>query len=105
MLNYRMIAVVALLLGGTMRPVLATDRSPGRWTEHGSFTQINVFCRQAWRCIPGVDVLHPSGTTVVTTPDEVTNGTCSADGGPADSCNTCVTGEPNTPCEYWLESR
>jgi hypothetical protein len=82
----------------------ADQHSPGQWVKQGDFAQMNVFCRQVWRCTPGVDVLHPGGTRIVTTPDEGTNGTCSADGGAADSCNICVTGPPSDPCEYWQEN-
>jgi hypothetical protein len=77
--------------------------SPGQWVQHGDFAQANVACIQVWRCTQGVDVLHPGGTRIVTTPDKSTIGTCSAGGGAADSCNACITGPPTDPCEYWQE--
>jgi hypothetical protein len=83
----------------------AEDRSPGTWITQGDFAQMNVFCRQVWRCVPGQDVLHQSGTRVATTPDEATNGTCSADGGPAGSCNVCLAAPPTVKCEYWIEKQ
>lgn len=67
----------------------------GTW-EAGSFTNLNAYCRQSWNCVrpPGY---YPPGCTV--TPTTYTNGTCSADGGPPDSCNSCVAGQPSQPCQ------
>lgn len=81
----------------------AQTHTPGTWIKRGAFSQANVACFQVWTCDSG-PVLHPPKTTVVTTPDKTTTGVCSADGGPKDSCNSCVTGRPSDKCEYWLEA-
>ena len=91
-----------LLLGAATMAACAPaqgdpKRSPsvGRW-KAGSFTHVNAVCRQSWVCErpPGI---YPAGCK--STPMQYTTGTCSADGGPIDSCNTCIAGDPKVACE------
>jgi hypothetical protein len=74
------------ILGGTVA---------GAW-DAGDFTFVNAFCRQGWTCDrpPGV---YPDGCASTAT--AYTSGTCSADGGPPDGCNSCIAPKPTQPCE------
>ena len=74
----------------------------GVWTTDDSFAQINVFCTRMYKCVPGVDVLHGSDTKIISTPPKIVQGVCSAGGGPADSCNDCLTNPPSDKCEWHL---
>jgi hypothetical protein len=80
------------------------EQHDGRW-ESANFAQINLACVQAWKCIPGVDVLHGDDTKVATTPATTTTGVCNVGGGPADTCNSCAASPPTDRCQYWLEKK
>jgi hypothetical protein len=84
--------------------LLSQDKKPGKWIK-GSFAQYNLWCTQAWQCVPGQDVLHGPNSRVVTTAADSTQGVCNAAGGPSDSCNVCSASPPKAQCQYWLERR
>lgn len=95
---------ILLVAAGAAFAQATGAKSPGKWVK-GSFAQVNVFCVQAYQCIPGKNILHGSDTVVKTTPNEGVQGVCNAGGGPADSCNVCASNPPAKPCEYWLENK
>lgn len=103
--RYRHALFLTLLVGSGVALAQATGaKKAGKWVK-GSFAQVNVFCVQAYQCIPGVNVLHGSDTVVMTTPNEGIKGVCNAGGGPTDSCNICASNPPSKRCEYWLEKK
>jgi hypothetical protein len=72
----------------------------GLWVAEDSFAQVNVFCLRTYRCVTGQDILHSADTVVKTTSPILQKGVCSAAGGPADSCNECLTNPPSEPCTW-----
>jgi hypothetical protein len=55
---------------------------------HGQSTMSDPSCKRVYN--------YPPGKRQV-------SGVCSAGGGPADSCNSCLTNPPSDPCEYHYE--
>lgn len=101
---YSLFPVLFVAGGVAFAQGTSPQKSPGKWVK-GSFAQINVYCVQAYQCIPGVNVLHGSDTIVKTTPNEGIRGVCNAGGGAVDSCNVCASNPPAKPCEYWTEKK
>jgi hypothetical protein len=95
---------LALALAASTYATEAQDKRPGKWVK-GSFAQYNLWCTQAWQCVPSQNVLHSPQTRVETTPADSTQGVCNAAGGPADSCNVCSASQPKSPCLYWTVPR
>jgi hypothetical protein len=83
--------------------VTAVKAEVGAWsTEDTIFTQVNVFCIRNYICGPAEDVLYSADQRIVSTSSKPVRGVCSADGGPADSCNVCLTNPPTEKCEWHL---
>jgi hypothetical protein len=93
----RHFGVLAAVLVALPFPAFAES---GVWVADEQFAQINVACKRLYRCTTGQDILHDSNTVVRVTPPESVWGVCSAGGGPADSCNECLTNPPTTLCEW-----
>jgi hypothetical protein len=72
----------------------------GQWIADSQFAQVNVACSRVYYCKPGQDILHSADTKVVTTPNKLVWGVCSAGDGPVDSCNVCLTTSPGEPCQW-----
>lgn len=102
-LRHALVFGLLVSLGSPYAEAVDTKET-GKWVK-GTFAQVNVFCIQAYQCIPGVNVLHSSDTVVRTTPNEGVKGVCNAGGGAAGSCNICASNPPTTACEYWLEKK
>lgn len=83
----------------------SASANEGVWVKAGPPAQINVFCTQVWHCRAKNDILHSADTLVIYSDNQITKGTCSAAGGPIDSCNECLAAEPAEPCTYRLEKR
>jgi hypothetical protein len=77
----------------------------GEWVPQESFAQVNIACTRVYFCQPMTDVLHSEDTKIMKTPNQLVWGICSADGGPVDSCNSCLTNSPTQSCEWHLEKR
>jgi hypothetical protein len=95
----RMLITVCVAAIGFPMAAFAED---GVWVPEDSFAQINAFCTRVYRCTPPQDILHGSDTKVVSTAPKLLTGVCSAGGGPADSCNECLTNPPTDKCEWHL---
>jgi hypothetical protein len=81
-----------------------TKADDGVWsTDDSTFAQANVFCTRTYVCVPAQDVVYGADKKIASTPPQLVRGVCSADGGPADSCNTCLTIPPTDKCEWHLE--
>jgi hypothetical protein len=74
----------------------------GKWYPEEQFAQVNVACVRVYVCRPGIDILHGSDTKLEVSAPERMWGVCSAGGGPADSCNHCLTNPPTKACEWKL---
>jgi hypothetical protein len=81
------------------------DKMTGVWQSDRNFVHNNLSCMQSWHCMLTSDLPHGTDTMVVTTPNQITEGTCGAGEGTAGSCNTCVSAPPSDACEYWLEEK
>ncbi len=80
----------------------AAAKEPGIWVKQKNFAQVNVACVQTYTCHPKEDVLHPDDVYVAVSKPELITGVCSAAGGPAGSCNECLTTPPKTSCVWEL---
>lgn len=89
------------LVMGIVLDAAAEER--GLWVKQETWAQVNTRCMQVWICNPRADVVHDAASKIVTTSQETAWGTCSAGAGPADSCNACLSSEPNKPCVWHLE--
>lgn len=88
--------LLALVAAGI---AIGGQKFTGTWKKDGSHTHINALCVQWWACDPG-SVLHNGDERVVCTERKSARGTCSADNGPPDSCNSCVGAvEPKDSCQ------
>jgi hypothetical protein len=95
--------VLALTLEWCTSVSASESHVPGRWVA-GSMSNTNAFCVQQWTCQTPAVLTNPTDTVSIT-PDTSTSGTCSADGGPPDSCNACIGAtEPATVCEVVVTS-
>jgi hypothetical protein len=100
MTRHVLIACLLLLLGG----LPAAADCPGRdiegvWSPVGQPTQIGPLCAVTYVCGPEQTSMGDASCKTVADRETVT-GACSADGGPVDSCNKCLTNPPNKTCHY-----
>ena len=77
----------------------------GVWTPYDNFAQLNVMCTRVYYCGPKDDVMYSADKKIVATANALVAGVCSADGGPIDGCNTCLTSEPKEKCVWHLENK
>jgi len=96
---------VPVVIAGAFVAAAAAADDPGIWVPDDNFAQLNVFCSRVYRCTAGHPLMHSAETQVVFTPNELVTGVCSVAGGPADSCNVCLTNPPPVPCVYRLEKK
>jgi hypothetical protein len=97
-------AICATAIAGIFVTTLAKADGEGVW-EAGNWAQINVGCFQTWVCEPTEDMLIRLDQVIVKTPPNMQVGVCSAGGGPADSCNACLTTPPEEPCLWRIENK
>jgi hypothetical protein len=96
----RVLALAWLFYVGAQEAVAET----GAWQGADEFAQANVACTRVYYCRPTQDIVHSADTRIASDRTLVW-GVCSADGGPVDSCNTCLTSTPTTPCTWRLVPR
>lgn len=85
----------------------------GEWSANSDFSSGGVLpvCSRVYVCMSqneaaGQSTMSSADCSRVYTyppPKRTVNGVCSAGGGPADSCNACLTSPPSDPCEYHYE--
>lgn len=97
------ICAVFLLAFVFLNPRLGVAEE-GVWVK-GDWVQINIACRQIWHCVPKNDVIYAGDEVLVSTQSEGVMGVCSVGAGPVDSCNHCLSNQPESNCEWQIEKR
>jgi hypothetical protein len=75
----------------------------GIWVPESNFAQVNVACIRTYTCTPKTDVMYGGEKKLVHSEPRLVTGVCNVGGGPADSCNECMTTPPSETCEWHLE--
>ena len=96
-------SVLVLWIGMTaMSPALADE---GIWHANENFAQVHTACYRVYECRTGKNMFISGDETVVTSSNKIIWGVCSAAGGAADSCNTCLTSKPNDACTWEIKKK
>jgi hypothetical protein len=99
MTRHVLIACFLLVLGS----LPAAADCPGKdiegvWSA-GQPVTMGSFCQVTYVCGPAQTTMSDASCKTEADRETVT-GACSADGGPVDSCNKCLTNPPNKTCHY-----
>lgn len=96
---YRAIIISAIITGLSIYPAFAEK---GTWSTTDSFAQVNIACTRVYTCWPSETIMYDADSKIVIdTPNKLVWGVCSG----FDSCDVCLTTEPEEPCEWHLEKK
>jgi hypothetical protein len=109
MSNRLVIGTLAIFISAA--PTWAEDECPkgtgsGVWAANTTFTRLRSPLRApGFTPAPRADhhELCRVSPSLPLPPKQTIVGVCSAGGGPADSCNECLTTPPSDPCEWHWE--